>query len=53
MHKTYILNVCSVNSVVKGALLCLRKLLATESSLKIMKNASYFTLKAPFVMEMF
>ena len=53
MHKTYMLNVCSVKSMVKGALLRVRKLLATESSLKIMKNASYFTLKAPFVMEIF
>ena len=42
MHKTYILNVCSVNSMVKGALLRVRKLLAIESFLKIMKNASVY-----------
>ena len=34
-------------------LLGLRQLLATESPLKIMKNAFYFTLKALFVLKMF
>ena len=37
-------------SLVKGALSGLRQLLATESPLKMMKNAFYFTLKALFVL---
>ena len=32
---------------------CLRQFLATECSLKIMKNAFYFTLKALFVLKLF
>ena len=39
--------------IIKGALSCLRQLLATESSLKMMKNAFYFTLKALFVLKIF
>ena len=38
---------------VKGAILGLRQFLATESSLKMMKNAFYFTLKALFVLKVF
>ena len=37
----------------KGALSGLRQLLATESSLKILKNAFYFTLKGLFVLKIF
>ena len=33
---------------IKGALPCLRQLLATKNPLKLMKNAFYFTLKALF-----
>ena len=36
---------------VKGALLGLRQFLATESSLKLMKNAFYYTSKALFVLK--
>ena len=35
----------------KGVILGLREFLANESPLKMMKNASYFTLKAPFVLK--
>ena len=38
---------------VKGALLDLRQFLATESPLKMMKNAFYFTLKTRFVLKIF
>ena len=37
----------------EDALSDLRTLLATESPLKMMKNAFYFTLKAPFVLKIF
>ena len=37
----------------KGIFSSLRQFLATESSLKMIKNASYFTLKALFVLKMF
>ena len=37
----------------KGALQGLRQFLITESPLKIMKNAFYFTLKAFFVLNIF
>ena len=37
----------------KGALSGLRKFLATESLLKMMKNAFYFTLQALFVLKIF
>ena len=37
----------------KGALLDLRKFLAIESPLKMMKNAFYFTLKALFLLKLF
>ena len=37
----------------KGALSGLRQFLATESSLKVMKNAFYFRLKALFVLKIF
>ena len=37
----------------KGALSGLRQYLATESPLKIMKNAFYFTSKASFVLKIF
>ena len=37
----------------KGAVSGLRQFVATESALKIMKNAFYFTLKALFVLKIF
>ena len=37
----------------KGVLLGLRQSLATESPLKLMKNAFYFTIKALFVFKIF
>ena len=37
----------------KGALSGLRHILATESSLKMMKNVFHFTLKALFVLKIF
>ena len=37
----------------KGTLLGLRQYLANENSLKMMKNAFYFTLKALFVLNIF
>ena len=37
----------------KGALSCPRQFLATESPLKMMENAFYFTLKALFVLKRF
>ena len=37
----------------KGAVLGLRWFLAIKFALKMMKNAFYFTLKAPFVLEIF
>ena len=37
----------------KGALSDLRKFLAIESPLKMMKNAFYFTLKALFLLKLF
>ena len=40
-------------SQLKGALSSLRRFLATESPLKMMKNAFCFTLKALFVLKMF
>ena len=38
---------------IKGALSGLGQFLATESPLKMMKNAFYFTWKAPFVLTIF
>ena len=40
-------------SKIKGALSGLRPFWATESPLKMMKNASYFTSKALFVLKIF
>ena len=40
-------------NLMKCALLGLKQLLATESSLKMMKNAFYFTLKALFILKIF
>ena len=37
----------------KDALSCLRQFLATQSPLKMMKNASCFSSKAPFVLKIF
>ena len=37
----------------KGALLGLRQILATESSLKVMQKGFYFILKAFFVLKIF
>ena len=42
-----------IMTVVKGALSALSQYLATESSLKMMKNAFYFTSKALFVLKIF
>ena len=42
-----------IGNIVKGAVLGLRKFLATESSWKLTKNAFYFILKARFVLNMF
>ena len=39
--------------VIKGALSGLRQFFATESPLKMMKNAFYFTSKALFVLKIF
>ena len=39
--------------VLKGALSGLRQFFTTESPLKIMKNAFYFTSKALFVLKIF
>ena len=41
------------NTVHQGTLSCLRQFLATESLLKVMKNAFYFTIKALFVLKIF
>ena len=41
------------NDFLKGALSGLRQFLATESPLKMMKNAFYFTSKALFVLKIF
>ena len=38
---------------IKGTLLSLSQYLANESSLKIMENAFFFTLKALFVLKIF
>ena len=42
-----------ISNQFKGALSGLRKFLAIESPLKIMKNIFYFTLKALFVLKIF
>ena len=42
-----------MKNVVKGTLSGLRQFLTTESSLKMMKNAFDFTLKALFVLKIF
>ena len=39
--------------IIKDSLTCLKQFLATGSSLKIMKNAFYYTLKALFVLKIF
>ena len=39
--------------IIKGLLLGLRQFLANESSLKMMRNAFYFMLKALFVLKIF
>ena len=46
-------NTCQTLSFFKGALSDLRQFLATESLLKMMKNAFYFTLKAFFLLKKF
>ena len=43
----------SIKFSFKGALSGLRRFLVTESPLKMMKNALYFTSKAPFVFKIF
>ena len=47
------LNLSHFCLTIKGALSGLRQFLATESPLKIMKNAFYFTLEALFVLKIF
>ena len=42
---------CDNYFIFKGALSGLRQVLVTESPLKMMKNAFYFTLKALFVLK--
>ena len=42
-----------ISFFIKGALSGLRKYLANENHLKMMKNVFYFTLKAPFVLKIF
>ena len=42
-----------MKNVVKGTFPGLRKFLTAESSLKMMKNAFYFTLKALFALKIF
>ena len=49
----WVLPVLTANNKFKSALSYLRQFLATESPLKMMKNASYFTLKAPIVLKLF
>ena len=44
---------CKMCEILKGALSGLRQVWATESHLKIMKNAFYFTLTALFVLKIF
>ena len=46
-------NIPNLDKFVKGALSGLRKFLATESPLKMMKNTFYFTSKALFVLKIF
>ena len=43
----------NISFCVKGAVYGLRQFLTTESPLKMMKNAFYFTLKALFVLRIF
>ena len=44
---------CLYHIILKGALEGLRQFFITESPLKMMKNAFYFTLKALFVLKVF
>ena len=48
----WVLSVLIANNKFKGALSYLRQFLATESPLKMMKNAFYFTLKVPLVLKL-
>ena len=52
-HRKDIKRRVKVSEELKGALSGLRQFLATESSLKMMKNAFYFTSKALFVLKIF
>ena len=45
--------VYKLSFVIKGALSGLRQFLATENTLKMMKNAFYFTSKAIFILKTF
>ena len=47
------INLTDINCSVKRALSGQRQFLATESPLKVMKNAFYFTSKAFFVLKIF
>ena len=49
----WVLPVLIANNRFKGALSYLRQILATEIPSKMMKNAFYFTLKAPLVLKLF
>ena len=42
-----------INDTIKGALSGLRQFLATESPLRVIENAFYFTSKALFVLKIF
>ena len=46
-------NFLDIFKLIKGALSGLRQFFVTESPLKMMKNAFYFTLKALFVLKIF
>ena len=45
--------ICDIITDSKGALLGLRKFLASESPSKMIKNALYFTLRALFILKIF
>ena len=53
INELYIFGDFNINLLFKGALEGLRRFFTTESPLKIMKNAFYFTLKALFVLKIF
>ena len=50
---SYAMQNANIIPLLKGALSGLRQFLATESLLKMIKNAFYFTLKAIFILKIF